>query len=171
MFEKAGVVVKKIKRSIKEIALWNILFQKSDLIFAHDFKDYILRKKFNSFINYYNKTEGGGQEDGGGIGRGDQFLPNKFITRTFKCWVNSTKQLLNACRAHQAPRKAAHSLQKEVGKNIKDKTRDKSGRDGAPSWEGSLKKRSFQTRGNTLTAESVASPGMSEGNITGRKNE
>ena len=34
-------------------------------------------------------------------------------------------------------------------------------RDGAPSLEGSLKKeRSFQTPGNTLTAESVASLGI-----------
>ena len=35
------------------------------------------------------------------------------------------KQLLNAGRGHQALRKAAHCLQKEVGKNIKDKKRDK----------------------------------------------
>ena len=82
------------------------------------------------------------------------------------------KQLLNAIRGHQAPRKAAHCLRKEVGKNIKDKKRDKRGRDRAPSWEGSLKKeRSFQTPGNTLTAESVASLGTTEGNITGKKNK
>ena len=56
-----------------------------------------------------------------------------------------------------------------MGKNIKDKKRDKRGRDGALSQEGSLKKRSFQTPGNTLTAESVASFGTTEGNITGRK--
>ena len=36
--------------------------------------------------------------------------------------------------------------------------------------KGVLKKeRSFQTPGNTLTAESVASLGSTEGNITGRK--
>ena len=69
------------------------------------------------------------------------------------------------------PEKAAHCLRKEVGKNIKDKKGDKRGRDGAPSQEGSLKKRSFQTPGNTLTGESVASLGTSEGNITGRKNK
>ena len=40
--------------------------------------------------------------------------------------------------------------------------------DGALSWEGSLKKRGFQTPGNTLSAESVASLGSTEGNITGR---
>ena len=57
--------------------------------------------------------------------------------------VNSTKQLLNAGRGHQAPRTAAHCLQKEVGKNIKDKKRDKRGRDGYPSQEGSLKKERF----------------------------
>jgi len=45
------------------------------------------------------------------------------------------------------------------------------GSDGASSREGSLKKdRSFQTPGNTLTAESVVSLGTTEGNITGRKN-
>ena len=42
-------------------------------------------------------------------------------------------------------------------------------RDGALSWEGSLKKRGFQTPGNTLTAESVESLGSREGNRTGRK--
>ena len=56
-------------------------------------------------------------------------------------------------------------------KNIKDKKRDKIGRDGAPSWEGSLKKRGFQTPGNILTAESVQSLGSTEGNIIGRKNK
>ena len=55
-------------------------------------------------------------------------------------------------------------------KNIKDKKRDKRGRDRAPSWEGSLKK-SFQIPENTLTAKSVASLGTTEGNITGRKNK
>ena len=35
-------------------------------------------------------------------------------------------------------RKAAHCLQKEVGKYIKDKKRDKRGRDGAPSQKGSF---------------------------------
>ena len=68
------------------------------------------------------------------------------------------KTISDASRGHQAPRKAAHCLRKEVGKNIKDKKRDKRGRDRAPSWEGSLKKRRFQTPGNTLTAESVAEP-------------
>ena len=49
---------------------------------------------------------------------------------------------------------------KEVGKNIKDKKRDKRGRDGAPSQEGSLKKRKVSKHpGNTLAAESVVSLG------------
>ena len=46
-------------------------------------------------------------EDGGGVGRGEHFLPHKFIKRAFKRRVNFTKQLLNAGRGHQAPRKAA----------------------------------------------------------------
>ena len=79
---------------------------------------------------------------------------------------------MNAGRGHQAPRKAVHCLQKEVGKNIKDKKRDKRGRDGAPSQEGSLKKdRSFQKSLKTLTAKSVVSLGTIEGNITGRKSK
>ena len=56
-----------------------------------------------------------------GIGRGDHFLPYKFIKRSFECWATSTKQLLNTGGGHQAPRKAAHSLWKVVGQNIKDK--------------------------------------------------
>ena len=57
-------------------------------------------------------------------------------------------------------------------KNIKDKKRDKRDRDEDPSQEGSLKKeRLFQTPGNTLTGESVASLGTSEGSITERKNK
>ena len=60
----------------------------------------------------------------------------------------------------------------EVGKNIKDKKRDKRGTDGNLSQEGSLKKeRSFQTPGYTLTAESVVSLGTSQGNITRRINK
>ena len=43
---------------------------------------------------------------------------------------------MNAGRGHQAPRKAAHCLQKQVGKNIKDEKRDKGGGEGAPSREG-----------------------------------
>ena len=60
----------------------------------------------------------------------------QLIERSFQCWANSTKQLLNAGRGHQAPIKGAHSLQKEVGQNIKDKKRDKGVRDGDPSWGG-----------------------------------
>ena len=49
---------------------------------------------------------GGRSQDGRGVGQGEHFLPHKFIKRAFKRWVNSTKQLLNAGRGHQAPRKA-----------------------------------------------------------------
>ena len=56
-------------------------------------------------------------------------------------------------------------------KKYKRQKGDKRGRDGAPSQEGSQKKRSFQTPGNILTAESVPNLGSTEGNITGRKNK
>ena len=48
----------------------------------------------------------GRSQDGGGVGQGEHFLPHKFIKRAFKRRVNSIKQLLNAGRGHQAPRKA-----------------------------------------------------------------
>ena len=54
-------------------------------------------------------------QDGLGIGWGDHFLPHKFIKRSIECLATSTKQILNAGRGHQAPRKVAQSLQKEVG--------------------------------------------------------
>ena len=46
---------------------------------------------------------------------------------------------MNARGGHQAPRKPAHCLRKEIGQNIKDKKRDKRVRDGDPSWGGSRK--------------------------------
>ena len=49
------------------------------------------------------------------------------------------------------PRKTAHCFQKGVGKNIKDKKRDKRGRDGDPSWEGSLKKERISKHQETLS--------------------
>ena len=51
-------------------------------------------------------------QDGGGVGRGEHFLPHKFIKRAFKHQVNSTKQLLNAGRGHQAPRKATQLFER-----------------------------------------------------------
>ena len=114
---------------------------------------------------------GGRGQDGGGLGWGDHFLPYKFIKRTFESWANFTKQLLTTSRRHQAPRKADHHLQKEVGQNIKDKKRDKRARDGDPSWEGSHNRGSFQTPGNPLMGGSGGSFQILKGNLTGRKNK
>ena len=81
---------------------------------------------------------GGRSQDGRGIGQGDHFLSYKFIKRITKGRANFTKQLLIASWGHQAPRKATHCLQKEVGQNIKDKKRDKRAKDGDPSGKGVL---------------------------------
>ncbi|CAI9180716.1 unnamed protein product [Rangifer tarandus platyrhynchus] len=81
------------------------------------------------------------------------------------------KTTLITSRGHQAPRKAAHCLRKEVGQNIKDKKRDKRIRDGDPSREGNLNRGSFQTPGNPLTSGSDGSFRISEGNLTRRKNK
>ena len=50
--------------------------------------------------------------NGRGVGWGEHFLPHKFIKRAFKRRVNSTKQLLNAGRGHQAPRKATQLFER-----------------------------------------------------------
>ena len=63
-------------------------------------------------INFLNKKLGGRSQDGGGVGQGEHFLPHKFIKRAFKRRVNSTKQLLNADRGHQAPRKATQLFER-----------------------------------------------------------
>ena len=54
----------------------------------------------------------GRSQDSGGVGQGEHFLPHKFIKRVFKRRVNSTKQLLNAGRGHQAPRKATQLFER-----------------------------------------------------------
>ena len=116
------------------------------------------------------KNPRGRSQDGGGIGRGDHFLSYKFIQRTIERWTNFTKQLLIASRGHQAPRKAAHCLWREVGQNIKDKKGDKRARGRDPSREGSLNRGSFQLLGNPRAGGSEGSFRISEGNLTGRKN-
>ena len=65
----------------------------------------------------------GGGQDGGGIGRGDHFLSYKFIERTER-WTKFKKQVLISGSGHQAPRKAAHCLRREVGQNIKRETKE-----------------------------------------------
>ena len=79
--------------------------------------------KIKMTISFKRNTwrAGGRSQDGRGIGRGDHFLPHKFIERTTEHRANFTKQLLIASWGHQEPRKAAHCLRKEVGQNIKDK--------------------------------------------------
>ena len=70
----------------------------------------------------------GRSQDGGGIGRGDHFLFYKFIERKTERWTKFTKQLLIASSGHQAPRKAAHCLRREVGQGYwrsKGETRER----------------------------------------------
>ena len=62
-----------------------------------------------------NLIKTGRSQDGGGIGGGDHFLFYKFIERTTERWTKFTKKLLIASSGHQAPRKAAHCLRREVG--------------------------------------------------------
>ena len=74
-----------------------------DLTEAEDIK-----KRWQEYTEELHKKDLHDQDnqDGGGVGWEEHFLPHKFIKRAFKRQVNSTKQLLNAGREHQAPRKA-----------------------------------------------------------------
>ena len=60
----------------------------------------------------YKKLPRGRSLDGRGVGQGEHYLPHKFIKREFKSRVNSTKQLLNTGRGHQAPRKATQVFER-----------------------------------------------------------
>ena len=90
-------------------------------------------------------------QNGREVGQEDNFLPHKVIKRSFECWATSTKQLLNADGGHQAPRKTAQSLRKEVGKNIKDKNRNKRFRDADLSRGRSREGEEVSTQQKTLS--------------------
>jgi len=63
-------------------------------------------------MGYQKVRSKGRSQGGGGVGQGEHFLPHKFIKRAFKHRVNSTKQLLNAGRGHQALRKATQLFER-----------------------------------------------------------
>ena len=69
---------------------------------------------------------------------------SKFHKTTSECWKRTS-----------GTQKSNPTLQKEVGKNIKDKKRDKRGRDGAPSQEGSLKNREVSKHQETFSLPSL----------------
>ena len=81
--------------------------RKLQISIPHEYRFKILSNRIQQ-----DKRIRGRCQDGGGVGRGKHFLPHKFIKRAFKRRVNSTKQLLNAGRGHQAPRKAVQLLER-----------------------------------------------------------
>ena len=100
-------------------------------------------------------------------------IPQKNISMLSKLHKTTSE-----CWQRTSGTQKSRSLSSKTGrKEYKRQKRDKGGGEGAPSWEGkpvpegNFKKRGFQTPGNTLPAESVASLGSTEGNITGRKNK
>ena len=107
--------------------------------------------------------------DGGGIGWGDHFLPQEIHQKII--WILRQVHKTTSERWHRTPgtRKAAHCLQKEVGQNIKRETKEL-GMETCPGRE-FWRRRSFQTPEDPLTVGYVGSFGISEGNITGRKNK
>ena len=97
--------------------------------------------------------------------------PTQIHQKVILVLSNFHKTTLNAGRGHEASRKAAHSLQKEVGQNIRDKKRDKSVRYEDPFQGGSPAGGEVSKRQETLSPEGLwGSFVISEGNITGRRN-
>ena len=86
---------------------------------------------------------------------------SKFHKTTSECWQRTSGT---------QKRKAAHCLRKEVGKNIKDKKRDKRGTEICPR-KGVLKKSKVSKHWETLSTGAVVSLGISEGKITRRENK
>ena len=109
------------------------------------------------------------RQDGGGIERGDHYLPHKIIKRSFECWETSTKQLLNAGGGHQALRKAAQSLQKDVGENLKEENRDKNLGTETHLREGVVKEEKFPYSRKPSHRCVCQKFGTSKGTITKRK--
>ena len=78
---------------------------------------------------YFKDKRRGRSQDGRGIRQGDHFLFYKSIERTTEQWTKFTKQILITSGGHQAPRKAAHCLQREEGQGylrLKRETREES---------------------------------------------
>ena len=73
------------------------------------------KKNYDQPRQHIKKQRRGRSQDVRGIERGDHFLFYKFVERTTERWTKFTKQLLIASSGHQAPRKAAHCLWREVG--------------------------------------------------------
>ena len=69
---------------------------------------------------------------------------SKFHKTTFECQQRTS-----------GTQKSNPTLQKEVGKNIKDKKRDERGRDGVLSREGSLKKREVSKHQETFSLSNL----------------
>ena len=87
------------------------------------------------------KNTAGRSQDGEGIGQETTFSP----TNSSKAHLD-VEQLPqnNAGRGHQAPRKATHSLQKEVGQNRKKKKQKQK----SATWGGSCEGGEVSTIGN-----------------------
>ena len=92
---------------------------------------------------------------------------NTFHKPTSECWQRTSGTQQSRSLASKTGRKKYNKMKKET----KEVGRELCPGKGIPSREETLKKRGFQTPGNILAAESVASFGSTEGNITGRKNK
>ena len=92
---------------------------------------------------------------------------SKFHKTTSECWQRTSGTQQSRSLASKTGRKKHNKMKKET----KEVGRELRPGKGIPSWEETLKKRGFQTSGNILAAESVASFGRTEGNITGRENK
>ena len=83
-------------------------------------------------------------QDGGGVGRGEHFLPHKFIKRAFKLSSKFHKTTSECRQRTSGTQKSDPTLRKEVGKKYKrQKKKTKEGGTGFRPRKGVLKREKF----------------------------
>ena len=101
------------------------------------FKNTIKKSKIFRYKCTKTSIRLGDLQDGGGIRRGDQLPPHKYIRNTPTCGTTPTEHLLNAGRRPQTSQKARNSPCTWVGQKKKRKNRDKTIGTGPAPWGGS----------------------------------
>ena len=78
-------------------------------------------------MEYYSaiKRNEGSLQDGGGVRRGDDLPPQKYIKNTSTRGTTPTEHLLNAGRRRQTSQKARNSPRTWLGQKKKEKTEKK----------------------------------------------
>ena len=116
-----------------------------------------------------NIWQGGRYKNDREIGRGDQFLPHKFIKRSFECWATLQNNFWKLAEDTTTQKVSPISSKGGRTKDKRQKQRTKDlGMETCPG-EGVMKKEKFPHSRKPLTGVFVGSFGITEGNIIVRE--